>query len=168
MALSLRSGGSVRRSWAYVLEKCIVRRVQAAPTHPRPERALLVPTARVVLLRLRPPTRWPPFPPPSSSMSFRITLPKSPRWRSCTECLLWSHVPARQVSSHVPRSPLADAGPPLFSSNARPRPSPTLKTANSVPSAPHRKPDGRGELSDQEWEIRTGMLEPTTSRSQRV
>ncbi|KAM5543774.1 hypothetical protein V8D89_002391 [Ganoderma adspersum] len=87
-------------------------------------------------------------------MSYRRAFSNSPQRICSMHSLFRPLFAARQVSSHVPRSPLADAGP---SSSVHIPSSRILKTTNSAQSnASHGKPEGPGELSDQEWEIRTG------------
>ncbi|KAI1787212.1 hypothetical protein LXA43DRAFT_975391 [Ganoderma leucocontextum] len=90
-------------------------------------------------------------------MSFRTAFTRSPQWHCAMHSAFRPRFAVRKVSSHVSGSPVLDAGLPLLSSTVHTHSSPNLKAEDPVESnAPNRKSEGPGELSDQEWEIRTG------------
>lgn len=121
-------------------------RPQSPPAHRRPSPSLSSPT-------------------PMASRALRPALAATPRSsrprRPPRLCLTWlAHRSLSTPAPHEP-SPLASApnpGPALLSSIASS--SSLHSTGETGPDSPNDRQDHHGELSDQEWEIRTGEHPP--------
>ena len=148
------SGACARVRCSIPRAESIQAPVSIAATAIRPESVF-----SVTVLCLRPKSLVPPM-----SLRLRSTVASSAKLRYRALCPLHCHVVIRQASQqHTSLDASTSTSPPALVST------PVLKSSEPQHAGgKSSKPDGAAELSDQEWEIRTGMFLFPVSRSAKV